>query len=179
MSNRQKTQIDLRHAQNVFAEIDKPKKVRLYQNMRCPKNCTGRQTNKGNCTQDNCIKLHRNKTAIRTIKIIHSKRKLEELKEEVRNGRGDKRKLRGKLTKKLNWKEKRLLSKFDPSAKFRYYEREVVKKQLKALGIKMPRLIDVDRKKLYKINSLRKKLGRKPLACLPKFKKVIDKLTES
>jgi hypothetical protein len=176
---RQKTQVDLRYAQKVFDEIDKPKKVKLYQNLRCPKNCTGRVTNKGNCNQDNCIKLHRNKTATRTIKVIHSKEKLEQLKIDVKNGVGDKRKLRGKLTKKLNSREKRLISNIDVNAEYRYYGRNVVKKQLKSLGIKMPRLTDVDRKKLRRINNLRKKLGRRPLACLPRFKKVIDKLAES
>lgn len=151
--------VDLIDAVKEFNVLDKSAGARLYQNMRCPKNCEGRIINKGNCTADNCVvigkRMSKSKIGIAAVKIASKT-------------------ARPARVRKLGYVDKKLLDKVTTyktttsGFHWRNHERPEIKEQLESLGRKMPRLAPRPRITLSKVNKVRAQLGLLPLEKLGK-----------
>ena len=145
-----KKEISLLQAQAEYERIKSEKRFQPFKVFKCPRNCRGRIINGNNCTPDNCIKLHRDKKAVRAIKVAAG-----EVKRHIR---------------KLDREDKELLDKVTTYGKltsnyhFRNVELKEIKRQLKELGLRAPRLSDPDRRRLKLINETRANMGLRPLS---------------
>lgn len=145
-----KKPIDLLKAQAEFEKIKAEKRFTPFKIFKCPRNCKGRALNKNQCTPDNCIKLNTDKKAVKAIKIATGA-----FKRKVKRIDKDDMRLLDKIT---------TFDKITSNFHYRNHERPEIKKQLKSLGMKAPRLSDPDKRRLKLVNETRAKMGLRPLS---------------
>jgi len=142
--------INLLQAQAEFEKIKSEKRFTPFKVFKCKSNCKGRVQNKNQCTPDNCIMLNRDKKAVKALQIATGefRRKIKRIdKEDMR--------LLDKVT---------MYDKLTSNFHYRKHERPEIKKQLKSLGMRAPRLTDPDKRRLKYVNETRAKMGLRPLS---------------